>query len=213
MCFCLKNFEVTFNKKISSSMQEINRSLKIVITLLIISFLFGCHSPKVITTEQTSTSSQKIEISGFNNLYKVDEHLFRSEQPDSKGMLELQNNGIGVILNLRDIKNDKQVGKGTNLELIHLPMRASKISYGDVVNALKIIKKSSQKILVHCKHGSDRTGCIVAAYRMTINGWTKEQAINEFLAPRFGYHAKCFPNILTLLNSLDVEKLKRDIEM
>lgn len=192
-------------------MREVKRHYKIVITLPIISLLLSCHATKVITTEQTSFV-QKIEIPGFYNLYKVDEHLYRSEQPDLKETVELQNIGIEIVLNIRNWKKDEAEIKGTNLELVHLPMKATKISYDDVVDALKIIKKSSKKVLVHCKHGSDRTGCIVAAYRMAVCGWTKKQAINEFLDPRFGYHETWFPNILKLLNDLDVEKLKKDIE-
>lgn len=187
------------------------KNIKIVFNLLVIFFLSGCHVTKITTDNTGSPLSQKIEISGFNNLYKVDEHLYRSEQPDSKGMLELQSLGIGTVLNVRNFKNDDAELKGTNMELIHLPMRASEISYDDMVDALKKIKISSKKVLIHCKHGSDRTGCIVAAYRMAFCGWTKEQAINEFLDPRFGYHQTWFPNILKLLNTFDVEKLKKDV--
>ncbi|OFY82579.1 MAG: hypothetical protein A3F72_00395 [Bacteroidetes bacterium RIFCSPLOWO2_12_FULL_35_15] len=187
------------------------KNIKIVFNLLVIFFLSACHVTKVTSDNTGSTLSQKIEISGFSNLYKVDAHLYRSEQPDSKGMIELQNLGIGTVLNVRNFKNDEAEIKGTNMELIHLPMRAAKISYDDMVDALKTIKRSSKKVLVHCKHGSDRTGCIVAAYRMTFCGWTKEQAINEFLDPRFGYHETWFPNILKLLNTFDIEKLKKDV--
>jgi len=188
------------------------RNFKIVFSLLVISFLLSWRVPKVIPSEHISFSAQKIELAGFNNLYKVDEHLYRSEQPNSKGMIEIQNIGIGTILNVRNSKNDDAKIKGTNLELIHLPIRAGAISYEEVLESLKIIIKTPKKILVHCKHGSDRTGCIVAAYRMAINGWTKEEAITEFLEPRFGYHGTWFPNILNLLNKLDIEKLKKDIE-
>lgn len=51
---------------------------------------------------------------------------------------------------------------------------------------------------------------MVAAYRIANQGWTKEKSIDEFLNGGFGYHEKWFPNILTLLHSLDVEKLKID---
>lgn len=188
------------------------RIFKLLFYLITLTFLFSCHSSRVIATQRTSFS-QRVEISGFYNLYKVDDHLYRSEQPDSKGMLALEKLGIGTVLNVRNCKNDDAEIKGTNMERVHLPMRAAKISYDDMVTALKTIKRSSKKVLVHCKHGSDRTGCIVAAYRMAFCGWTKEQAINEFLDPRFGYHSTWFPNILNLLNTFDVEKLKKDVNI
>jgi tyrosine-protein phosphatase SIW14 len=76
---------------------------------------------------------------------------------------------------------------------------------------LKVIIKSEKPVLLHCKHGSDRTGCIVAAYRMAISGWTKEEAIREFREGGFGYHENWYPNILRLINSMDIEQLKKDI--
>ena len=34
-------------------------------------------------------------------------------------------------------------------------------------------------VLLHCRKGSDRTGLTVAAYRMTHDHWTEEQALEE----------------------------------
>ena len=35
------------------------------------------------------------------------------------------------------------------------------------------------RVLVHCKDGVDRTGTIVAIYRMTHEGWTSNKALAE----------------------------------
>jgi protein tyrosine/serine phosphatase len=32
---------------------------------------------------------------------------------------------------------------------------------------------------VHCKHGEDRTGAVIAAYRMSVDHWTNAQAMAE----------------------------------
>lgn len=188
------------------------RISKKIIYLIALSFLFACHTTKVIAPQQ-NFFSQKIEIASFENLYNVDDHLYRSEQPDSKGWIELNNLGIGTVLNLRNWKSDMMVENNTGMEFIHFPIKAGAISYEEVKEALKIIIKTQKKVLVHCKHGSDRTGCIVAVYRMVVNGWTREKSINEFLDPRFGYHEKWFPNILKLLKKLDIEKLKKELEL
>ena len=34
-------------------------------------------------------------------------------------------------------------------------------------------------VLVHCQHGQDRTGLIIAAYRVVASGWTKPMAMDE----------------------------------
>jgi len=36
-----------------------------------------------------------------------------------------------------------------------------------------------QPVLVHCELGKLRTGVVVAAYRMVVDGWSREQALEE----------------------------------
>ena len=51
------------------------------------------------------------------------------------------------------------------------------------------IRRASGPVLVHCLHGSDRTGTIVAMYRIVEQGWTREAAIAEMTGGGYGYHA------------------------
>lgn len=175
--------------------------------------LFGCAGPKMVADVRPTDWSQKIELDGLSNIYKVDEHVYRSEQPHSDEMMLLNEYGIKSVLNLRRVHNDNREAKGTNLTLHHVPINTWRMSYEDLVKSLVILQSSEKPVLVHCIHGSDRTGCVIAAYRMIHYGWTKEEAIKELVEGGYGYHAKWFPNILELINSLDVEKLKNDIQV
>lgn len=154
----------------------------------------------------------KVQSSNFENLYKIDDAFFRCEQPNTKGMSELEQLGIKSVLNLRNARNDNREAKRTKLNLIHIPINTWTISDEDVLESLKALLNAEKPVVVHCLHGSDRTGCIVAAYRMVIQGWTKEEAINEFLNGDYGYHASAFKNILVLLQKLDVEKMKEKLK-
>ena len=49
------------------------------------------------------------------------------------------------------------------------------------------IDRAPKPLFVHCQHGEDRTGLIVAVYRVTTCGWAKEAAWAE--AKHFGYHS------------------------
>jgi tyrosine-protein phosphatase SIW14 len=155
--------------------------------------------------------AEKMHIRGFRNLYKINEDLYRSEQPHEKGMKDLQKIGIHTIVDLRSCQNDQNEAFNTKLVLIHIPIHAGRISYNDILLSLKSIHNAQKPVLVHCLHGSDRTGCIVAAYRMVYENWSKEEAINEFLEKDFGYHNTLYPNILSLLRSLDTDLLKNDL--
>jgi len=160
-----------------------------------------------------STKVEHLDKNGFDNLYKVNEILYRSEQPSEEGFKVILDLGIKTVINFRQLQTDKPNSKIEDLKLIHQPINTWKISYEDVLLALKTISVSDKPVLIHCKHGSDRTGCVIAAYRMVYEGWSKEEAINEFLEDKYGYHQSWFPNILELLQMLNVEQLKLDLKL
>jgi len=157
-----------------------------------------------------SNWAQKVQNTSLQNLYKVDQNLFRSEQPTKIGMKELQELGVKTILNVRNLRNDICEAKSTDLILRRKRINTWTINYDEVVSALKIIQESPKPVLIHCKHGSDRTGCIVAAYRVSFQNWTKEDAISEFKSGGYGFHEDAFKNVLKLLVSIDIEQLKND---
>lgn len=45
---------------------------------------------------------------------------------------------------------------------------------------------ANHPVLVHCKAGLHRTGCLLALYRMEYEGWTKDEALRELKAHGFG---------------------------
>lgn len=156
---------------------------------------------------------EKLVAPHFENAYKVNDKLYRSEQPSKSGFTYLDSLGIGVALNLRNRVRDQRYAKNTTLDLKHIRINSWRMDYDDILEALSIIKNSTSPVLVHCKHGADRTGVVVASYRIAFEGWTKEQAIEEFLNEGYGYHQKWLPNLLKLLESLDEEKLRGDVEL
>ena len=61
--------------------------------------------------------------------------------------------------------------------------------------------------LVHCQHGADRTGTMVAMYRMVIQGWSREKAVDELVNGGYGFHPM-WKNILEYLQNVNVEKIQ-----
>jgi tyrosine-protein phosphatase SIW14 len=80
-----------------------------------------------------------------------------------------------------------------------------------VVKALGIIQQAEKPILIHCWHGSDRTGVISAMYRMVFQNWSREQAIDEFVNGGYGYHASFYPNIENYLQTVDVAAIRSQV--
>jgi len=144
----------------------------------------------------------------FKNLYKVNNSLYRSEQPSKNGFKALELIGVKTILNLRRLKDDNKKAKHFNFKLIHQPIKTKALNENDILEALRVIQNSEPPVLVHCWHGSDRTGTIIAAYRMVVENWTKAQAIDEFQRDELGYHHNMYPQLLELLKGLDIQSVK-----
>src|SRR5437867_4946853 len=67
------------------------------------------------------------------------------------------------------------------MHYVHLPMKGRRYpSDAEVQSALSLFTdKSAGPIFVHCRQGRDRTGSVVAAYRIAHDRWTSEQALAE----------------------------------
>jgi len=174
----------------------------------------------LLFTAQSTTAEPRIRPDNWgrpiigthlSNLYQVDQGIFRSEQPDEEDINDLQLLGITQILNLREYHEDGgEVGK-TRFTLNRVPMDTGKVTQEQLVQALRIIQHRKGPILVHCWHGSDRTGTTIAAYRIIFNGWNKQQALDEMIHGGYGYHARFYPNLVDLVKNLDVQKMRGEL--
>ena len=150
--------------------------------------------------------AQPIKTDQLQNFYKLDDKVYRSEQPDRKGFDYLRSFGIRNVLNLRDYHKDDSKAKGTGLTLYRVEMSAGKITVDEVVAALRIIRQSDGPIVIHCWHGSDRTGTVSALYRIVFQNWSKEEAIDELMKGGYGYHAM-YKNIPAFIRSADIDDI------
>jgi protein tyrosine/serine phosphatase len=142
--------------------------------------------------------------SDLENFYRVSEDVYRSKQPNSDQMSALERMGVRAILNLREYHTDEREARHTGLKLYRIPVNAEEIDDDFMVRALRTITHSEKPILIHCWHGSDRTGVVVAMYRMVIQGWPRDKAIDEFINGGYGYHARFYPNIERYLRRVDI---------
>jgi protein tyrosine/serine phosphatase len=154
-----------------------------------------------------------VKSTNFKRLYRISDELYRSEQPSRKGFKELESIGIKTILNLRRSKFDDRKARDLDFDLKNIKLKAKLINEDDLINALKVIRDSKKPILIHCWHGSDRTGVLIAAYRIIFNNWSKSDAIEEFRRQEFNYHEKWYPNLIDLLNDLNVNRIQTELDL
>lgn len=154
-----------------------------------------------------------IIATSLENMYQVDTGVYRSEQPDDEEFMALSKFGIKEVLNLREYHSDDDEAEKTNLRLHRIKIDTGSASEQQMIQALTIIKNRKGPILVHCWHGSDRTGAVIASYRVIFNNWSKEKAIDEMRNGGFGYHAIIYPNIVNLIKNLNVKKIKAKLAL
>jgi protein tyrosine phosphatase (PTP) superfamily phosphohydrolase (DUF442 family) len=118
--------------------------------------------------------------------------------------------GIKTIIDLRDSHSDADLIGNIDIKYEYIPMTAWDPKQEDVVKFLKIVTdKKNLPAFVHCKRGADRTGFIVAAYRIAVCGWSKDAAIDEMTHGGYRFNP-LFHNLVTFLMELDFDKVKKD---
>ncbi len=151
-----------------------------------------------------------VEAKAIFNLYMIDTGVYRCAQPDALGFAELEQIGIREVLNLRYLCSDNKPASATGLTLHHMKMMAGNCDWDKVVKSLRIIKDRKGPIVIHCKHGSDRTGLVCALYRIVFQGWSKEAAIDELENGGYDFHT-IYANIPSFIRNLDVESLNKAV--
>lgn len=178
-------------------------------------FLFILFPLVAVTTAEEKTSpSPKIEQvtdAETKNMYKLSNDLYRSAQPDRKGFNALEKKGIKSVLNLREYHTDNSEAKYTSIKLYKIALAAGSLTEKELLNCLVAIEKAPKPVLVHCWHGSDRTGAVCAAYRIVKQNWEVKDAIEEFTKGPFGFHSGVYGNLPKLLNTIDWGKFKTEL--
>jgi protein tyrosine phosphatase (PTP) superfamily phosphohydrolase (DUF442 family) len=145
---------------------------------------------------------------GLPNLFKVNDHLYRGAQPEAAGYATLKKLGIKTVINLRAFHEDQKECQAAGLANIAIPLYTWDVEHDEIGQFLQAVNNPQNwPIFVHCEHGADRTGLMCASYRMVIEGWNKDDAIQEMTEGDFGYH-EIWSNLIKLLDRLDVPGMK-----
>ena len=148
----------------------------------------------------------------LDNFYQLTPEVYRSKQPDDEAMSALEGMGMRTVLNLREYHSDEDEARGTALKLYRVPVNAGDVDDKFVLESLRVIANAEKPVLIHCWHGSDRTGVVSAMYRMVFQGWSREAAIDEFINGGYGYHQRFYPNIERYLENVDIDAMRKQLE-
>ena len=149
--------------------------------LIIIAFANFAHAQKAV------------ENKNLPNFSKVNANLYRGGQPTEAGVQELRGMGVKTIINLRgadeNSKPEEKWAREAGIEIKNVNLSNwFEPKTTEIDNIIKEIDKpENQPIFVHCKRGADRTGTVIAVYRIRHDGFTAKQAIDEAKQFDFGW--------------------------
>lgn len=153
-----------------------------------------------------------VAAKGVENLYRVEPDLYRSARPAAEGFRELAALGVKTVLDVESPGDDAAV-RGTAIRLFHVPMSAFGLRNDRVLAALRILADPANRpIVVHCHLGADRTGALIALYRVVVQGWSKEDAIREMDDGGY-HHSSWWRNLDRYVAAADVDALRKELKI
>jgi protein tyrosine/serine phosphatase len=147
--------------------------------------LFALIAPGALAQERAETQYKELP-----NFHEVNARLFRGGQPKPGGLKKLAALGVKTVINLRDddqhMLDEEREAKSLGMRFFNLPLSlGGRPSREQIARALTLIDApENQPVFVHCHKGADRTGVVVAAYRITHDHWSGDEAQRE--ADRYG---------------------------
>jgi len=111
--------------------------------------------------------------------------VFRGAQPTSEGFAFLAKLGVKRVVDLRESgarsKAEEKLVTADGMTYVNVPMTGLKAPTAmEVAKILGILEDAAAgPVFVHCKRGADRTGAVIAAYRIDHNGWDNTRALQE----------------------------------
>jgi tyrosine-protein phosphatase SIW14 len=130
--------------------------------------------------------------STVRNFHSVTPYLFRGGQPGATGIKELAAAGIKTVVCLRwgkkTIAAEQAAVEAAGMRFISMPMYYWRLPGIDVTEQfLNLVDdKNNWPLFLHCFHGADRTGLLIAMFRITRQGWHVDHAYREMKA--LGFH-------------------------
>ena len=151
------------------------------------------EAPPQATSTGRALAQRIIGVPGLQNFAQVNDRLYRGAEPTEAGFAELKRMGVKSVIGLRTNHSTRKEVEAAGLASVELPLKAD--IFGSAPPTEEQVKTFFQTVLdpakqpvyFHCAFGKDRTGTMAALYRIEVDGWTNEEAIEEMHA--FGYHS------------------------
>jgi tyrosine-protein phosphatase SIW14 len=144
----------------------------------------------LIAGSQVSWCRTDQQLKGLPNFGRVTGNLYRGGQPTPDGFNALRAMGVGIVVNFRqnhaETEKEKRRVESLGMKYIGIPWSANhEPSNAQIVEFLDLVRANpNAKMFVHCRRGADRTGVMIAAYRIAV----EHKSVAEAVAEMHRYH-------------------------
>lgn len=160
-------------------------------------------------------------LQDIHNFDQVDNHVYRGAQPDKEGFQYLASIGVKTVIDLRTsderARAEEKAVTAAGMKYVNVPMTGLRPpTEAEIDKVLGILEDpSTGPVFIHCKRGADRTGTVIAAYRIDHDSWDNARALDEAMSfrmsslqhPRQKYISTFQPRAATAGHTLDSASL------
>ena len=145
-------------------------------------------APAVTLPANAHATERLNNLPGLSNVGRVAPGILRGAQPGKEGYATLKSMGIKTVIDMRTSESEKKQVEAAGMRAIAIPIEMTRDGLKAKVDQVVALMAdpANQPVYVHCRHGQDRTGIVVAAYRMKQQGWSLADAETEMQA--FGFN-------------------------
>ena len=152
---------------------------------LILTYPFVAHA-EVTRAGTIVGGAPTIRIDNFG---RVTEKYYRGAQPEGQDYADLAALGVKTVIDLTSDDtdpNERQMTEQAGMKYVRIPMTTHEPPTAAQLAEFLSLVNANEPVYVHCVGGRHRTGVMTAAYRMTAEGWTADQAFREMKTYNFG---------------------------
>jgi protein tyrosine/serine phosphatase len=180
-------------------------ALLLLVTPLAAALLF--RSPEALS--QFSAASCGI---GAKNFDIVAPGFYRGGKPSLADLDTLHQMGVRTIIDftMANRQAEREKARALGMKYVNIPWDTDTwmtwfYDYNRVSKKFfsLIDDPANLPVYVHCLSGRDRTGMVVALYRMRTEGWSFDEAFSEM--KRYGHDESVYPNLAEYLRKTEIE--------